>query len=441
MKKICIAFILTKQNRNSITILTGALEQNEKTTGMPIFFINEKDNLEKNISKLSNDFNKVIVAHSFTTLNLIKCAKNLKNIIDLKLPNLINIAGGTHTTGEPKEVLSMGFDYVFTGEGEETLPEFLDCMSNGKDPLTIKGVAGIIDGKFHTKGRAKSVEIEKFPSYAPKNKLYSFLEITRGCPVACTYCQTSYIFGGRFRHRSADYIQRTVKELVQMGTKDILCLTPDSLSYGSDNIGEPRLDIVEDMLKKVHQVIENRKFYFGTFPSEVWPKSASKEGFELIKRFTHNKSIAIGAQTGSDKMLAKIGRSHTPKDVLKAAELSVQFGFETHVDFLFGFPDETEEDNMETIRLMRELAGAGSKVHSHILLPLPGTPMSKMKPSVVSDKIIKELEKLAGSGAAFGTWKAQKELAEKVYIFRETLRDTKDLRKAISESEKKNKPS
>jgi radical SAM superfamily enzyme YgiQ (UPF0313 family) len=76
------------------------------------------------------------------------------------------------------------------------------------------------------------------------------VELTQGCRYACRFCQTPFMFGGRFRHRSVDSVREHVRRIVSYGLRDVRFITPTSLSYGSPGPG-PDLDAVAELLDGV----------------------------------------------------------------------------------------------------------------------------------------------------------------------------------------------
>lgn len=439
MKKICAVFNLTKNNMNSFNALAGAVEETPEASDIELFFAKNNMAFLRLIKENYSEYDVVAACFSFTTLHLIESIKSLQLLKQtLKqdgIHNVITVAGGSHTTGSPAESLYSGFDYVVKGEGEYVFPALLNAFRYEQEPLDIKGVYGLCDGLVAGSGMSRKVDIDKFSGFTKKYGRYSYLEITRGCPVACRYCQTSYLFGGKFRHRSVDNICSSIEFLVELGTKDFLIISPDSLSYGAEQIGAPDLAKIENLLINVKKVIKDRKFYFGAFPAELWSASVTKDGLELLKKYSHNKNVVIGAQTGSDRMLDILGRKHSRQDVVNAVELAVKAGFEPHIDFIFGFPEETEEDQLQTVELMKNLAALGGKIHSHSFIPLAGTPLGRSKPAEPSGLLIDGLEKLTGEGQQYGTWKTQLDKAKAVYAFRKTINETKDVEKSLLAAE------
>jgi radical SAM superfamily enzyme YgiQ (UPF0313 family) len=118
----------------------------------------------------------------------------------------------------------------------------------------------------------------------------------------------------------------------------------------------------------------------------------------------HNDSLSLGAQSGSNRILKEIQRGHTVEDTISAVECCLEHEIVPAVDFIFGLPTETEEDQEKSLDLIRWICKKGGTVRTHYLIPLPGTPYSSAVPAEVSDKVRRELGKLALGGKLTGYW-------------------------------------
>jgi len=236
--------------------------------------------------------------------------------------------------------------------------------------------------------------------YPPFGSVLAPLEISRGCPWKCAYCQTPRLFGHQMRHRSVPTITRYARRL-----KDIRTTSPNSLAYGSDG-RVPRLDKVEALLKSLSGL--NRPIYFGTFPSEVRPEFVSEESLQLITKYCANKSLSIGGQSGSPRVLRAIGRGHGVEEVIRACELCRSFGLTPQVDLIFCLPMEDLSDQHLTMDLARQIVGMGGRVRAHSFSPLPGTPLEHSLPSALAPEVEAELGRLALQGSVTGSWRVQR---------------------------------
>ncbi|MDI6877417.1 MAG: TIGR04013 family B12-binding domain/radical SAM domain-containing protein [Methanomicrobiales archaeon] len=296
----------------------------------------------------------------------------------------ITIVGGPHASACYREVAEYA-DYVVVGEGERALPRLLSWIEAGRQGIP-PGVA-TVDG-FHP-----AEETVILDAYPPFSTVKGYIEITRGCPHHCAYCQTPRLFGRCMRHRSLSCIETAASRY-----QDIRFVTPNALAYGSDG-RRPRLDRVEKLLARLRGNI-----YFGTFPSEVRPEFVTDEALELISRYCANTKIHFGAQSGSDAILQRLRRGHTTADVIRAVELACEHGFTPVVDFIVGFPFETDADQRETERLILWASRHGL-VHIHAFTPLPGTPLAGTAPRSLLRETERTLGRLALQGRLTGSWR------------------------------------
>ncbi|MFA4878414.1 MAG: TIGR04013 family B12-binding domain/radical SAM domain-containing protein [Methanoregula sp.] len=295
----------------------------------------------------------------------------------------ITIAGGPHATACYKD-LTRYADYVIVGEGEYTLPRLLDELACGRSGR----IPGVATGDYYEPAET-CVRLDAYPAFS---EIKGYVEISRGCPFACGYCQTPQIFGHCMRHRSSDEAARYANRYGQARF-----VSPNAFAYGSDGI-HPRWDRIESLLKKITSEI-----YFGTFPCEVRPEFVCAESLDLVNRYCSNTKLHFGAQSGSDAVLKKLNRGHTSADVIHAVELCRDSGITPIVDFIVGLPFESDEDQEVTARLIRWVARSG-KVHVHRFIPLPGTPLTGSSPR----PLLKETENLCGKlalgGKLTGSW-------------------------------------
>ncbi len=304
----------------------------------------------------------------------------------------IFIAGGPHPSVRPEETLRY-FDYVVIGEGEETLPELIRTLQKGEDVSSVRGMAFKNNGSIVFTEKREDILLDNYPAFDPY-LVHSSIEISRGCPFSCAYCSTPQLFGHRMRHRGIPGIARYAEFL-----RDVRFTSPNAFAYGSDGL-HPHFEKIETLLK----AMPHRNIFFGTFPSEVRPEFINDRLLELVLEHCANTTLSIGGQSGSQRILDMIHRGHTVEDIITGAEKCLQHGLTPVVDFIFGIPYETEDDQHDTLRLIRWLTGKGGKVHSHYFMALPGTALENPLPSSLSRQVDKTMGELALHGKATGIW-------------------------------------
>jgi B12-binding domain/radical SAM domain protein len=215
--------------------------------------------------------------------------------------------------------------------------------------------------------------------------------------------------GGRTRHRSIENIVKWVEVSKRHDRPEIRFITPDAFAYGSKDGKHLRLDLLAEMLKAVNDIVGREHTYIGSFPSEVRPENVSEEAVQLLCQFAANDNLVIGAQSGSQRMLDASHRGHTVEDVYRAVQITLAAGLIANVDFIFGMPGERTKDQASTRQVIEDLAGMGARIHSHVFMPLAGTPWVAASPGRVDPKTQDLLERLTGRGQQFGQWREQRE--------------------------------
>lgn len=338
-----------------------------------------------------------IMLYSFATPQ----AEEIYHEVSAAKVDAVFVAGGPHPSAVPEEVLEH-FDFVVIGEGEETLPELVETIAEGRDPGKVRGIAFKTGGKVRYTERRPEADLDLYPAF--ERPILAPVEISRGCPWGCTYCQTPQLFGSRMRHRSINAIKKYAKM-----HRDIRFTSPNSMAYGSDGL-RPRLEKVESLLKALAEL--KRPIYFGTFPSEVRPDFISDGALELIKTYCANRTISLGGQSGSERVLKSVRRGHGVEEIERACELALEHGLVPQVDLIFGLPMESEGDQHKTVSLARWIVGKGGKVRAHLFTPLPGTPLTCAKPTPLAPEVEAQLGRLALQGKLKGTWSARSRFAK-----------------------------
>jgi len=159
-----------------------------------------------------------------------------------------------------------------------------------------------------------------------------------------------------------------------------------------------------------------RKPQYGIFPSQVHPKTLSAEGLRIIRRYCGNDGINIGVQSGSKAVLRAMKRPAIPKAQIEESVALVQeFGFEPRLDFIIGFPGETEEDRIETLQWIRKLHEKfGVQVWMFYFAPLAGTPLFHKTPTVPGTRSAELLRQLCAEDICNMWWQTHGSTSWKV---------------------------
>ncbi len=402
--KIPLIFRQTQSNAFTIPVLLNAIEN------LPVaayFSVSPACSFDELIAKIP-EHSRALIAYSFMTPHLPETIAETRKIRKKYGEKIILMAGGPHANGNPESLKNTDFNYIACGEGESTLPFILRDFLNAK----LSKTSVIIKND-------KPANLDKSFPIAKNLAMMSPLELTRGCCWKCRFCQTGQ---EKPRHRSLESVKKYIAEMKE---RNYLFrsgfIAPGGLEYGADRPGEIRLDIIEKLLD-LYKKAGIRHIEYGIFPSELRPNTVSAEGLKIIKKYCSNKKVTIGAQSGCDGTLQKLNRGHATADIEKSACLAHQAGFIPVLDFILGFPEETEAEQMETLRFVEYLhAKYLIRAQMHFFMPLSGTPLEKQMPAFISGKIETILQKYYQNGICTNWWKKGMELSRKIIRTRETL--------------------
>ncbi len=280
------------------------------------------------------------------------------------------IIGKSHITALP-QTLDQHMDVGIIGEGEETFSEVVALMLDNKfDKDSLRAIRGIV---FHDNGMIvktekrplmQNLDILPFPDRAalgvkPGDNLYIFS--SRGCPYRCVFCFSSR-FWDKVRFHSAEYVVSEIRYLAG--------------AYGAIRITFCDDLFIADLnrLRKITELIQREKFYKKIkFTVSVRANLVNEESAKLLKDMGAD-IVTMGLESGSARVLNFLkGQTAKIADSVRAIKLLKKNKLQVSASFIIGSPDETREEILETLNLIKS-----SKLdlfEINVLMPLPGTPI------------------------------------------------------------------
>ncbi|MBI5240035.1 MAG: TIGR04013 family B12-binding domain/radical SAM domain-containing protein [Elusimicrobia bacterium] len=408
----------SRPNRFSIAALAGALEPRQGLRGLPMEFPPDPPRLRLALRALLRRHDLVLAGFSLATPQMAGLDALLASLRDEFPERVLWLAGGPHPSADPGAVLRAGFDLVARGEGEETLAELLERLRRGQDWRGLPGTSWLdAGGRVRSGGGRPPPDLDRLPPFSPGRRIFGPIEITRGCPFACGFCQTSALFGGRPRHRSPEVVAHYAGLLAGRGMFDLRVVTPNAFAYGSADGRSVDLPALRELFRSVRRAQgPSGRLFFGSMPSEVRPEHVSAATLGLVRRYAANDNLAIGAQSGSPRLLEAAGRGHGVGEIAAAVAATLKAGLKANVDFIFGLPGETEADQELSLALIRRLTAMGARIHAHWFIPLPQTRFAARRPAPLAARFAAELARLAAAGVLYGQWESQERLAARLAV-------------------------
>ena len=219
------------------------------------------------------------------------------------------------------------------------------------------------------------------PKKITGNNVSGFVSIMRGCNNFCSYCIVPYT-RGRERSRETKSILAEVENLHAKGFKEVTLLGQNVNSYNYVENGEA-VDFAS-LLSMVAEAVPDMRIRFTT----SHPKDMSDDIIKVIASYDNIcNHIHLPVQSGSNSVLKSMNRKYTREwylDRIDAIRRNIpDCGITT--DLFTGFHDESEEDFLCTLDLMRTVGFDSSFMFKYS--ERPGTLASKTMPDNIPEDV------------------------------------------------------
>lgn len=259
-----------------------------------------------------------------------------------KNKNLIVIVCGCMTQQNGvADTIKEKFPFVDIILGTHNISDLGDKMRqlqlNRKHIIDIKDVEGYIDDESTPMARTS------YPN--------AWVNITYGCNNFCTYCIVPYV-RGRERSRNMESILNEIHKLLAEGYKEITLLGQNVNSYGND-LEDKNINFAK-LLDEIGKIEGKFRIRFMT----SHPKDLSPEVVDIIAKYDNIcNNIHLPIQSGSNNVLKQMNRRYTREHYLSLLKmirekLPADTGITT--DIMVGFPNETEQDFLDTLDLVKQ---------------------------------------------------------------------------------------
>jgi len=358
-------------NKNSYANLQDIFSQFSDYTK---YFQNEDADIWNEVVEKIIEFQPEWVGYTSYTANIRSIdiiSRKLKN----RYPNVKQVIGGVHATLDPLVLKSVkAVDFAVRREGEFAL---LDLV-NGKDPKSISGVEARTGFNVLNNGSAdvnKNIDNLEFPerdkfwglTTAEKDMVdVSYICSIRGCPYRCNYCASPFHWGrDKTQFRSPESVLSEMSYLKEnywdtrkefdysasanSGAKKSLIIKDNTIVYFVDDVFTVRKRRVKEILRGITE-----RGLGMNWKCEARTDHLDEEICELMA-LAGCVRVKLGFESGSDRILSQIQKDETKDDMRRGANLLKEAGVPFTAYFMAGFPGETDEDLLETIKFAEEI--------------------------------------------------------------------------------------
>ncbi|MBC87571.1 MAG: hypothetical protein CL677_10385 [Bdellovibrionaceae bacterium] len=287
-------------------------------------------------------------------------AETIKNLF----PNIPIVIGGAHPTIEGAEIMRNHpyIDIVAKGEGEQII-EALARHYMGEIPIEeVPGILHRVDGKVVANKpvelmkdldvlpipKRDYVDMEKYTYFNKetiwyvKNNPIATIMTSRGCPYNCVFCSTKVVWTRKWRFRSLEKVFEEIHDLVENhGVREIV-INDDQFMTRRKRIHAFCDHFIEAKLPVTFAVDSGISIWL---IDEELLKKMKKAGFY---------SLRFPIETGCKETLKYVKKPVNLDKAKDMIRIATRMGFWTSSNIIVGFPNETREQVMESIRYVYE---------------------------------------------------------------------------------------
>lgn len=283
------------------------------------------------------------------------------------------IINSSDSTDHADQYLDAGVEYVIRGEGESTLSELLQVLSQGKVVSEVAGITYRANGQnVVNPSRPVMRDLDQLPlpawdlvdmtSYKKiwlQHHGYFSLNIatTRGCPFKCNWCAKP-IYGNRYNSRSAEHVADEIALLKNTYQVDHFWMCDDIFG------------LKPGWISQFHKVVHQRRL---TFRYKIQSRVDLLLEADTIDALAQSgaETVWVGAESGSQKILDAMDKGTTVAQITTATKLLQAKGIRVGFFLQFGYPGETRNDIDMTVEMVRCLIP--DEIGISVSYPLPGT--------------------------------------------------------------------
>ncbi len=239
------------------------------------------------------------------------------------------VVGGPDPTSQPD--LYHEADFLVLGEGEITIPMFLEDLK-----------AGAVTGKYSSEDKA-DMQLAVVPRYdliTFKNYIMIGLQFIRGCPFNCEFCDVIELYGRIPRYKTNAQVIGELQSLYDLGYRGHIDMVDDNF------IGNKKK--VKELLREIRTWTIERHYPF-YFTTEASVNLADDDELLQLMKDVDFRYVFLGIETPENETLAINQKNqNVNKPVEDAVKKILSYGMVSNGGFIIGFDSESDQiaDNM-----------------------------------------------------------------------------------------------
>lgn len=243
-----------------------------------------------------------------------ECSKNKVKVV----------AGGPLFTQEYDKYPQI--DHFVLNEAEITLPLFLKDLESGEKPQHIYKTSEFAD--------ITTTPVPDYHLLSAKDYAFMNIQVSRGCPFACDFCEITTLLGHKVRMKTPQQILNELDALYKLNWRGSVLIVDDNF-IGNKN------EIKNRLLPAMKTWMHDHDYPF-KFNTETSINLADDEELMQLMVETGFTSTFVGIETPEEKSLHECHKTqNNNRDLLQSVKKIQNAGMQVSGGFIVGFDSDT----------------------------------------------------------------------------------------------------
>ena len=289
--------------------------------------------------------------------------------------NATVVLGGPHATFMDEQILNeeKAVDIIVRGEGEQTILDVAQTLANSKSLSMVDGITFRSNGQIiRTPDRQFIQHLDDLPKpsyehfslekYRVFGKRIMPVISSRGCPLQCSFCVSSRMFGRAFRARSPEKVVDEIEWLINKHDADALTFYDDTLTFDKKRI------------YSICDEIANRKIH-RPWDCQTRVDQVSRELLAKMHK-AGCQQVFFGVESGCQQILDAVNKKTSIIQNEKAIKMAKNEGLFVTISVIIGYPGETRDTLIQTLDFVKKVKP--DDAYLCVATPYPGTELRKL---------------------------------------------------------------
>jgi radical SAM superfamily enzyme YgiQ (UPF0313 family) len=250
--------------------------------------------------------------------------ESVNHVIKECLRNKVKLVAGGPLFTQEYENYPM-IDHFILNEAEITLPPFLKDLESG------------LAAKIYKTDKFADIKNTPIPDYhllSRKDYAFMNLQVSRGCPFACDFCEITTLLGHKVRIKKSYQIINELQVLYDLNWRGPVVIVDDNF-IGNKN------EVKYNLLPEMKKWMQNHNYPF-VFNSETSVNLADDEELMTLMVETGITATFVGIETPEEQSLSDCNKSQNRnRDLLASVKKMQNAGLQVSGGFIVGFDSDT----------------------------------------------------------------------------------------------------